>query len=92
MEMVHEIRNPMVEIKPFTQLVPRRGDEPESRNRVADLGARDHACRKHHLPLSLLGDASLGVHGVSGRYTAAPAARAVLGPPAGPSGRSDSTR
>ena len=39
--LVHEIRNPLVAIKTFTQLLPSRGDDPEFRNRVAAISERE---------------------------------------------------
>ena len=39
--LVHEIRNPLVAIKTFTQLLPTRGEDLEFRNRVAVISERE---------------------------------------------------
>jgi len=39
--LVHEIQNPLVAIKAFTQLLPSRGDDPEFRDRVAKTSDRE---------------------------------------------------
>ncbi len=39
--LVHEIQNPLVAIKAFTQLLPSRGDDPEFRERVAKTSDRE---------------------------------------------------
>ena len=39
--MVHEIRNPLVSLKAFTQLLPTRFDDPEFRGRLVRVADRE---------------------------------------------------
>lgn len=40
-EIVHEIRNPLVSVKTFLQLLPERGDEPEFKGAFRDVAAEE---------------------------------------------------